>query len=293
MPNIAECKSALETLKNNPFTLIGLSDKEKFHTGMIAFAMRRYRDFAHGLFPVIAQPYSVDVEHRFIDLVVKNENTFIAAAEVKLKTDLHDEQLEKIQDKLPNGGNGAKRVIGLFEPVNPNDKKWMTQHNFLWVSLTDFIPNLLVTPVKNENDTDIASLMRFWKTYLQKLQVVRSHFEECDIKAIAANDKDVLEVSQMLDKIKLKGIFEAYRCGLVCNGIPSIRNEKRNFIGNTRGNAQIHLEAGTLAGYPYGLQWQGESLKLFLKGKGKGDVERDSRLTTWAKSVNTFVKTSR
>ena len=42
MKNQETVIAAIEALRVHPFTLIQLSDKEKFHTGMLCYALNKY-----------------------------------------------------------------------------------------------------------------------------------------------------------------------------------------------------------------------------------------------------------
>ena len=119
-----------EVLERHPFTLIGLSDREKFHTGMIAFMIRYFwehevDDFRLNLIEVLwkkegllqeefkqRERIDVRVEQGNIDLLVMVGNQVRAFAEIKFKTTLHGNQLDSYQQKHPES---PAVVLGLFQ----------------------------------------------------------------------------------------------------------------------------------------------------------------------------------
>lgn len=281
-----QCFASLACLEAHPFTVLSLSDREKFHTGLLAFAMNRYPNLIRQVFPGTGSLQNLGAfpEERSIDLVVKSTLRDVAAAEIKLKTDLHDDQLNKINRLLPGTIAGIKAVVGLFQPVRKEDRDWMRDNEFRWLSLTEEIPQFLRPMTAAETDPDIAPLMRLWFTYLAELDVVRKYFSQR-----GAHEIEKREISESLCKIKLRGIFEAYRYNLVCQDIKAGELQ----IGNTHGNAQIHIPLELVRdSQNFGLQWQSGILKVFIEIKATADkyrLHRDAELRALATRVHEFI----
>ncbi len=270
---------ALEQLANHPFTLIGLSDREKFHTGMLAFTIRYYWDSKrgenrHNLIKELwgneafqksfenGYEIGVQVEKDSIDLVVEVEKTEEKAfAEVKFKTDLHSDQMAKYKKKHPD----AKGVIlGLFPPAVSSQTS-----DYVTCSFPSQITEMF--KLKQEllqGESDEVALIRLWNGYLSTINQLQKSFRKYSTCEIPDHD----EFRRKLQKIKLKGIFERYRLALIWKKIAEENKNVFVILFNTHGNTGLHMQIpiGQMNNdkkirYAYGLQWQGNKLKLFLE----------------------------
>lgn len=88
---------AFEKLQKHPYTVISLSDREKFHTGMLAFMINKLDQTSKVI--VIEQLWGValqkdegeitaEVEWQSIDLIVQQNKKIVLWAEAKFKTTL-------------------------------------------------------------------------------------------------------------------------------------------------------------------------------------------------------------
>ena len=101
---------AFDGINDHPYTLISLSDREKFHTGMLAYVINHLDPeiqvtLIEKLWGEILSKndgkITAEVEQNSIDLIVKQNGEVAAWAEAKFKTTLSAGQLEKYRDKLP------------------------------------------------------------------------------------------------------------------------------------------------------------------------------------------------
>jgi hypothetical protein len=268
--------SALNTLADHPFTVMGLSDREKFHTGMLAHTIKYF--WAHSdqnkrwnlLEELLGQGMAyeafnekrsleIDIEKESVDLLVTlaGERTPMLFAEVKFKTTLHSEQLKKYKRKH---STACGIVLGLFQETDQNQCDGFASICFpeKLVNLFNKHPDLL-EGAAGKNDDELA-LIRLWVSYLESIHHVQKLFDETGLNAIP----NAVEVGRGLQRIKLKGIFERHRYHLIQRAL-NVRREdgEEAEIFNTHGNAGIHISLKLNDRYSYGLQWQG-GLKLFI-----------------------------
>lgn len=276
----------IDELRQHPFTLISLADREKFHTGMVAYVMQQLVERSHDSASELLKALwgtediniefdgnariSIAVERRSIDLMVLVNKQVRLAAEFKLKTTLSSHQLESYRKKCPE----AKFVVlGVFpEPTGFDD--------VCWRSFPDLILDFFDLPERVDEfdvlvSNDEAALIRLWRKYLRTLNNVSREFQSSGLGQL---DRSSDIVSGLTD-IKLKGLFESYRYRLIA--------EQLNLLDaltlqqfNSNGNEGLHFEFS--AAFPSGLQWQAGALKLFSKdityAKGKPTPQRDDFL---------------
>lgn len=274
-------EKAFKTLREHPFTLISLADREKFHTGMLAFTINKLAPkkklaFLKALWgdescarDEFRKPKALTaaVEQNSIDLVVRNgskpTDVILLWAEVKFKTTLSKDQLEKYKKLLPNDAIGA--LFALFTGVEriPDGIKEVRFQDVIVGAKDDILAGV--------HDADSKTLIRLWIEYLESIKSLTCHVTKVETNTI--NDRDFRE---NLDKIKLKGIFEHYRQSLFRRSVEKYMakrsltwdsNEVIQF--NSHGNAGIEHFLHTCEnkkdeGLRYGLQWQGNALKLFV-----------------------------
>jgi hypothetical protein len=290
-----EVLAAGDALRNHPYTLLSLSDREKFHTGFIAYCLRRYRPtLFKRLFDSNEYPETIDVEQDSIDLVVKGaKGRYLGIAEVKLKTDLHDEQLDKYNGKvlanlknlkIKNDAVG-RIVIGLFSPV---DERQLNEASFTFVDLTETLRGLIVEELLKEQDSVIRTLIGLWTGYLEGLDSLKSYFIQTGTGSING------EVPGMLETIRLRGIFERYRHRLVAdnlrNSAPDLVDLDKEGggpidISNSHGNGILDMYVLPRKGkVQFGLQWQAGTLKLFIHHQ-KESPRRNELLLSIAEEI--------
>jgi len=259
-------ESVLVKMGDHPFTLLGLSDREKFHTGFIAFCVNQIGEsFYKTLFGLNEHSQiEASVEEKSIDLMLKCGKTVVAIAEVKLKSDLHSDQLDKYARKYPNSN---KYIIGLFAPAYVYDANQWKLISF------DDIGACLNSVRSSYKKTEYADLIVCWHQYVTLLARACNEYVTIGLGSVSAN------TVALLHELKLKGIFEQWRYA-------SVASEMREVIdcihfGNTHSNALLHVSAGIYEGMTCGLQWQAGSLKLYMEARvigNKNDIERDHAL---------------
>jgi len=241
-------KSYLDSLIKHPFTSIQLSDKEKFHTGMLkimldtigepAYACVFGNEFTKELYSNNGTPLIL-LEQGSIDMVIKKslknveKNTIFAIIESKFKTGLHYSKVKgEYRDQLTKyaySKTGLKAkdgfVISLFKE-NEEDLKIenipaqkvpkLKIYKPLQFIGFDFI--FLQKEIIRYNELnkdkpgvlDQVALIKMWLNYLKNLSEVVNFFVEKKFKDIS-NDN----FENDLKKIKLKGVFERYRLKLI------------------------------------------------------------------------------
>lgn len=296
-----KAEEAIEALIVHPFTLLSLSDREKFHTGFLAYVINN-KEFglcvAKEIFAVSStlpgwdKPVKALVEYNSIDLLLcrcdefvneacgtfsglcKPKKNAIALAEVKLKTDLHSDQLKKYSNKIPETIRKKMPffLMSLFPTIEPES----VMGKFEAFDLCK-IPDILERS-KDIIEKDDTKLLSLWCTYLTALKAVREYFVK------QGNEKINERIVAGLRKIKLIGIFQRYRFSLIkmrlqedgCNSEPTIHN--------SHGEALLHLLLENKSN-KVGLQWQYSNLKLFIEEDSKDNEGRDILLNKLASKL--------
>lgn len=297
---------AFKKLQDHPYTLISLSDREKFHTGMLAFMINKL-DQTSKVFMIeqlwdVALPQDegeiiAEVEWQSIDLIVRQNKKIVLWAEAKFKTTLGREQIQKYKDKLPKEAKSAKAILlALFTGVDP------ASGGIDEVAFHDAIiehQDLILTRLEGDHKT----LIRMWIQYLEAIQVLTRYIEKIGINSVEWTGNGHGSFSDNLYRIKLKGIFEHYRHSVFRKEAETLIKEQIDEnVGllipnqfNSHGNSGIEyvvypfndqtnpdrkLHPDDVNGHMrYGLQWQAGSLKLSI------DVEKDAFYSKqWAKS---------
>lgn len=278
----------LSELQSHPFNLIGLADREKFHTGMLAFTLRSFLEHDEELFfDLVSELWNqrfekcsidkihVEVEHSGIDLVIATDGVVTHWAEMKLKTGLSDQQIRRYEDKYPNS---ASVLLGLF-PEQTGSKK--TVYRSFPTLVSRHITGLPNDRLRNSGlSEDRLVLISMWVKYLSGLARLSDTFVVAGLEEIP----DANKVSSLLRRIKLRGIFERYRYNLIQEQMSNPQSPVQPQLFNSNGNAGLDIRIE--ASLPYGLQWQAGALKLFVEDpdfkKGNATPERDSRLVELA-----------
>jgi len=292
-------------LKDHPFTLIGLSDREKFHTGLLAHLLRRlserdpeqftrligllwsgarageaFKCINNAIAAKADQRITVTVEEKYLDLAIKVDARVTLLAEMKLKTTLSKDQLKNIETKWRGE---AKTLLGLF-PEKVSKTSGFGRARFAY-SISEFFDGVPIGSALFV-DADEAALFRMWSDYLRNLDKVSSWFTRFDGKAVP-NSKSFEED---LRALRLKGIFQWHRLEWIRRKFDDKRITIKHF--NTNGGAGLDFYVGKSAGgFCKGLQWQWKSLKLFLIDENfpKHSGERDTALEKLATEfINEF-----
>ena len=249
-----------EGLQNHPFTDIQLSDKEKFHTGMLKLLLDVFKslELEHGLWEVNSKDYSnfeYVLEKNSIDLYAKEggEETIV---ESKFKSGLHlskvngerVSQLAKYVKSRPEAKNGV--VVSLFpEPERDLQvEEWLLKlkveseiKEFKNIQFTESVhtrlDELLSLLESDKNfkgkiepkDAEKISLLKLWNSYLCHLKKLVDYFEEHGEDLCGIDQPDIFKVN--LERIKLKGIFERQRMIQVQKKVnDSIENEEISLL---------------------------------------------------------------
>lgn len=293
-----KAKEAIDIIIAHPFTLLSLSDREKFHTGFLAYVINN-NEFglcvAKKIFsksntlPERDKQIKALVEYESIDLLLCRCDEFgkeacgtlskpcepkknaIAPAEVKLKTDLHSNQLEKYKQKFPKEirENLPFYLISLFPTTESISDKVQA---FDLCDIPDILPECIPDLYTQKDDT--RTLCSLWCTYLIALKAIREYFVAQKLQKIN------LRIVNGLRSIKLLGIFQRYRLSLIS---PKPQGFEAK-IDNTKGAALLDVFIQDTE-YKVGLQWQGLNLKLFIAGNTMGDEKRDKLLKELAKKL--------
>lgn len=296
---------AFETLQKHPYTLISLSDREKFHTGMLAFMINKLDQTSKAF--VIEQLWGValqqddgeitaEVEWQSIDLVVQQNKKIVLWAEAKFKTTLSRNQIQKYEEKLPKEAQDAKAILlALFTGVDPaaGEIDQVAFHAKIIEHQELILANLA---------GDYKVLIRLWIQYLEPIQMLTQYIEKIGVNSVDWTGNGRGSFNDNLYQIKLKGIFEHYRHSVFREKVEELIKERiKEDVSllipnqfNSHGNAGIEyvvypfedkngdrkLHPDNANGHMrYGLQWQAGSLKLSI------DVAKDKFYTEqWAKS---------
>ena len=276
---------ALKNLINHLFTLLSLSDREKFHTGFIAYLLNHSKSLMSEMFKIkevellecIAEKWSADlvIGENGIEKKVEVKGF----AEVKFKTGIHSSggyknQMEKYAKDFPNSKD-HRILIGLFDDFKVA-KNGGVKYDF--IPITKFFPNPGRDKIIRNTFADkrVSSLYELWIEYLTNLNVIIEYVEKRQMKQCYEGFKEYLE------KIKLKGIFERYRFGLFLenfrnNATDGFLSGVETYIRNTHGNALLDFRWNHSKGMKYGIQWQSRRIKLFIATK-INDVKRNNIL---------------
>lgn len=299
--------TALQNLTQHPFTSIQLTDKEKFHTGMLKLLLEFCAKSSnpklqnHGLWSgselINQENSSYELEKNSIDLFAQEAGATVLI-ESKFKTGINftkqkNDWVKQIQ-KYTNNNPEAKAgiVVSLF-PESGNLAVDGAKHfkSFSNITYTKEVLELLDRVIEESkknvtssndsiNASDELGLFKLWRKYLVNLKVIVEYFIVKQMEEI-----NIPNLDRLLYEIKLKGIFQRYRMGLVQllvdDWLPNKNNSlyrniqnsllpednKIGSLGNTHGNSYLHYPISIINEHveSYGIQWQGSKLKLFIK----------------------------
>ena len=312
--------NTIESIKNHPFTFMQLSDKEKFHTGLIAYAIKEYPKFLNNLLNdgrnyLASDKYRVLVEHDSTDILIvdeyyydeperfpgKDKITPFAVIEVKFKSAMHSSkknedvtpQLTKYEEKYKKH-NPQFIYIYLFD-----EPEVQSQFSNTWrfISYNDLVT--MLEPVYGAGHEGDIQIIGTWISYM-KLMVDFSKFVKNQAlyslkSAYQSNER----IGELINEIKMKGLVDHYRYSLFLSTLlksdlietplqkyPSKSEDKKKdciyyLIDNTHGNGLIHFEIFN-GKTTYGIQWQSSILKLYMHADSKNNTERDTELLALA-----------
>ena len=228
-------------LEKHPFTQIQLSDREKFHTGMLKLTLDLFqkeayegifgKKFANNLFTSEVKEIETCLEENSVDLSIKKDEKVFAIIESKFKTGLHYSnykgekisQLEKYALNNPKTEHGF--VVSLFpeeeEDLKIQSKQKAKIHEFKKIRFTkevlDYLKGLAAEDRWEKIQDDPSKpLIILWKSYLEGLEEILNLFEKNKNPLDRITFKEEKEdIKSCLSNIKLKGVFEGYRMNQV------------------------------------------------------------------------------
>ena len=239
--------NAHEELKKHPYTQIQLSDREKFHTGMLKLTLDLFQKeayegifgnkFANNLFTSEVKEIETCVEENSVDLSIKKREDVFAIIKSKFKTGLlysnykgeKVSQLEKFA--LKNSEVKYGFVVSLFsendEDLNVSSEEKTKIKNFVPLRYTVQVLDYLKANPYLKKDKPlhavedrwekiqkhpVTPLITRWKRHLEELGKHIDRFENNEDlkKNIFQEDIDML-----LSSIKLRGVFDGFRMNQV------------------------------------------------------------------------------
>ncbi|RTL13604.1 MAG: hypothetical protein EKK56_04780 [Flavobacteriaceae bacterium] len=312
--------NTIEQIKNHPFTFMQLADKEKFHTGFIAYAMREYPKLLNNLLNddrnyLAGDKYKVLVEHDSTDILIvdeyyydepekfpgKDKITPFAVIEVKFKSTMHNSkrkddvipQLTKYEEKYKKH-NPRFIYIYLFEEAEIHDhfsKTWK------FVSYQDLIS--MIEPIYGSGHIGDVQIIGTWISYMKLLVEFSKFIKGQGLFSLKTAYQSNEKICELINEIKLKSLVDHYRYSLVLSSLlnsnliqsplfkyTNKNEEKRTdaiyyLIDNTHGNGLLHFEIFN-GKTTYGIQWQSSTLKLYMHAESKNNSERDEELVATA-----------
>jgi hypothetical protein len=285
-----------ENLIDHPFTIIQMSDREKFHTGLLHYALKKYPKLYKLIFDIEGK-FESELEFKSIDLYIyesTNKKKPYVLVESKFKTGLHfsktkNGEVKQIQKYADNYKDASKGYLISIFPETENLK--INDHGFIKeyknISFTGDILTVLERILEGDSKEEYP-LLDLWVSYLKELKIIIYFIKKQQLESlnlnIYNNNKDFEYYS---DKLKLSGLFENYRLNLIKEEInEAIKQEKKvvcfekkdykyfSRIDNTRGNALLHYEK-KFENPPhkdfisFGIQWQTDKIKFYIRSKNK------------------------
>ncbi len=321
-------ENALKKLKEHPYTQIQLSDREKFHTGMLKITLDVFQKeayegifgdkFANELYNPEDSEIKTYLEENSVDLSIKKGKEVYAIIESKFKTGLHYSnyknrrvsQLTKYALNNPKTKHGF--VVSLFPEQNEDLKISPEEKTQIKVfkkrTYTDDVLRFLKNTSSKLPDDPRVPLITLWTNYLKDLKIVVDEFKSIKLKGIPNNE----DVKKLLSEVKLKGVFEGFRMSQVKQELEKELKEKNtikqvlqtgaqiwkkldtenNYIilGNTHGNASLSLVmTDEHKSISYGIQWQAGIVKVFIQPEGK-NLEKWRKDNAWGKLRQEILK---
>jgi len=262
-------EKAFAELNCHPFTVIQMSDREKFHTGLLKYALDEYEEL-YEIFGVEGE-FTSKLEYKSVDLIIRKNKIPYIIVESKFKTHVHNSKVkngESISQLQKYANNNHDAMYGFVISLFPEKNTFLKIKNHKYIdeykniTFTNEILNILIKikAVKNP-------LLKIWIDYLKNLKVIVDYVIESKLNSLFDN----FELHS--DQLKLSGLFENYRLNLLSNKInkESVNGKFKLFgrIDNTRGNALFHFEKKFDNPFDvnfnaYGIQWQTDKIKFYI-----------------------------
>lgn len=282
-------EEAFKNLKIHPFTELQLSDREKFHTGMLKFILDNttknlYSEIFRTDFD--KQNLSSQLEKNSVDLLITNNNSPYIIVEAKFKTGIHQtkskgriiSQLQKYAEDNPQVEKGF--LISLFKELNEDTLKVENNENIKYFKNITFTGEILDSIKSLDgsewDDRNHGVLIQLWIDYLKNLKVIVDYVVDSQLNILGVNS-DFNVFKKYSDELKLSGLFERYRLCLILDKISFFltdNNYKKSIedfgkIDNTHGNALLEFpmdfkNPSNNLFKSYGIQWQTDKLKFFV-----------------------------
>ena len=312
--------TTIEKIKNHPFTFMQLADKEKFHTGMIAYAIKQYPKFVNILLSdgrnyLAGDKYKVLVEHESTDILIvdeycydepekypgKDKITPFAVIEVKFKSAMHSSkkneevipQLTKYEDKYKKYNPQFIYIYLFDEPEVQNQfgKTWR------FIGYHDILT--ILGSVHDRGVLGNEQIIGTWISYVESMVEFSKFIKNQALFSLKTAYQSNETIGAYIGEIKMRGLVDHYRYSLFLNALlkseklqspllsyPSKDEEKKKDciyykIDNTHGNGLIHFELYN-GKTTSGIQWQSSSLKLYIHADSKKNSDRDEELITLA-----------
>jgi hypothetical protein len=305
--------NTIENIKDHPFTFMQLADKEKFHTGLIAYAIKEYPKFLNILINdgrnYNALPYHVLIEHDSTDILIvdggdyfnKNINTPFAVIEVKFKSAMHSSkkneevipQLSKYEDKYKKYNPQFIYIYLFDEPEVQNQFR----NTWKFISYRDLIT--MLQPSYGQGYEGSVQIVGVWMDYIKLMLEFSKFIKDQALYSLKTAYQSNESIGALIGEIKMRGLVDHYRYSLFLNALlkseklqspllsyPLKDEEKKKDciyykIDNTHGNGLIHFELYN-GKTTFGIQWQSSSLKLYVHADSKKNSERDEELIAMA-----------
>ena len=267
--------NALEEIDDHPYNLIGLADREKFHTGMLAYTINWLRKkkeeneeelkelIAAIWNEAIAQQFAenshfkVEIEYNSLDLAISDGKNVIAFAEVKVKSLLNKGQIKKYKSKLEKQKALKSKgvVIGIFNEKTHDPE--VDSKKF-----TDIICKIFEGYNFGSCRRDELTIIKLWVEYLSAIKCAVDRFEQKGTEGFEEDFETSKNLENQLREIKLLGIFGAYRCRKILESVDkNLFLETKHF--NTHGAAGIDFILDRNEEIVTGFQYQNNYLKFF------------------------------
>lgn len=284
----------VKNLEEHPYTFMQLAHKEKFHSGVIAYALKEFPEMLNSLMKdgkdYKTIDYEVLVEHKSIDILIVEKSTknAIAVIEVKFKSVMHmskgKSQLIKYKENHKKS-NPKFIYIYLFEEKIVQDK-----HAEEWdfVSYSEIISYLKPAYSNKSKKTDNQRVVGTWISYIETLIKLVEFITQRGISSLKETSTSGVPIQSRIKDVKLGSIVDHYRFSLFLSKleekklIPS--NCQLSKIENTHGNGLLHFEFNNNP-YNFGIQWQSGTLKLYMRSGHLKNSDRDENLMRLSKKL--------
>jgi hypothetical protein len=286
----------VKSLEKHPYTFMQLAHKEKFHSGVIAYALKEFPEMLNSLMndgkDYNTIEYKVLVEKESIDILIEDSHkNAIAVIEVKFKSTMHisttkgkeTSQLDKYKKKYKK--SKPKFIyIYLFE-----EKAVQNEHpTWHFVSYSEIISYLKPAYSNKSKKTDNQRVVGTWISYIETLIKLVDFITQRDISSLKETSTSGIPIQSRIKGIKLGSIVDHYRFSLFLSKLEEKKLIPSNCqyykIDNTHGNGLLHFEFNYNP-YNFGIQWQSGTLKLYMRSGHLKNSDRDENLMRLSKKL--------